>query len=270
MLRALPTEIKRHTPHSQSSEWETNRGVVTTGWRKKITCHWIHIFASFMSTPILCNEDKLCGLSSPVSWFCFGAPLQRDENKSRVLTHTFTFMFPMRLGFWASDLDPDRFFRYWLANRNSLPRRKSQIYCEFKNSSKRRDQRLLGRRETRWVRCAARRNQVSERRLTASGLAAKRRGECARVNLSSYFEFHHVTDCCCCCTAVQSTSTYPRRGCRVRFSWSLSPSPRRPAVFWPRRDAPPADCASGAKQRRYTCCVTIQLIDRSAAVCCRR
>ena len=38
----------------------------------------------------------------------------------------------------------------------------------------------------------------------------------------------------------------------VRFSWSLSPSPHQPIVVWPRRDVPPADRASGAKQRRYT------------------
>ena len=28
--------------------------------------------------------------------------------------------------------------------------------------------------------------------------------------------------------------------------------PRHPTVVWPGRDAPPADRASGAKQRRYT------------------
>ena len=38
----------------------------------------------------------------------------------------------------------------------------------------------------------------------------------------------------------------------MRFSWSRGPSPRQPTVVWPRREAPPTDCASGAKQRRYT------------------
>ena len=38
----------------------------------------------------------------------------------------------------------------------------------------------------------------------------------------------------------------------MRFSWYLGPSPRQPTVVWPRRDAPPADRASGTKQRRYT------------------
>ena len=39
----------------------------------------------------------------------------------------------------------------------------------------------------------------------------------------------------------------------MRFSWSLGPNPRQPTVVvWPGRDAPPADRASGAKQRRYT------------------
>ena len=54
----------------------------------------------------------------------------------------------------------------------------------------------------------------------------------------------------------------------MRFSWSLGASPRQPTVVWSRRDTPPADRASGAKQRRCTA-VTIQLIDRAAAVCCR-
>ena len=39
---------------------------------------------------------------------------------------------------------------------------------------------------------------------------------------------------------------------RVRFSWYLGPSPRQSIVVWPRGDPPPADCASGAKQRRQT------------------
>ena len=58
------------------------------------------------------------------------------------------------------------------------------------------------REKTRWVRCPARRTQAPEPRLTVSGLAAKRRRECARANLSWYLVFHFVTDCCCCCTAV--------------------------------------------------------------------
>ena len=37
----------------------------------------------------------------------------------------------------------------------------------------------------------------------------------------------------------------------MRFSWSLGSIPRQPTVVWLRRDAPPADCVSGAKQRRY-------------------
>ena len=39
----------------------------------------------------------------------------------------------------------------------------------------------------------------------------------------------------------------------MRSSWYLGPNPRQPTVtVWQRRDAPPADHASGAKQRRYT------------------
>ena len=49
---------------------------------------------------------------------------------------------------------------------------------------------------------------------------------------------------------IYDTSTYPRRAVRrVRFSWSLGPSPRQPTVVWRQRDAPTADCASGARQR---------------------
>ena len=103
----------------------------------------------------------------------------------------------------------------------------------------------------RRIGCAAlrvRRTQASEPTLTAFGLAAKRRADCARANLSWYFVpvFHNVIDCCCCVP----TSTYPRRGARrVRFPWSIGPSPRQPPVVWPRRDAPPADRASCARQR---------------------
>ena len=43
------------------------------------------------------------------------------------------------------------------------------------------------REETRWVRCTARRTRAFDPTLTASGLAAKRRAECAGVNLSRYF-----------------------------------------------------------------------------------
>ena len=45
------------------------------------------------------------------------------------------------------------------------------------------------------MRRSARRAQASEPRLSVSGLAAKRRGECAidRVNLSRYFMFDFVT-----------------------------------------------------------------------------
>ena len=42
----------------------------------------------------------------------------------------------------------------------------------------------------------------------------------------------------------------------MRSSWSLGPSPRQPTVVWPPRDAPPADRASGTKQRPYTIVVS--------------
>ena len=124
------------------------------------------------------------------------------------------------------------------------------------------------REETRWVRCTARRTQASGPRFTASGLAAKSRGKCARFNLSWYSVFHNVTDrCCCCCywTAVESTSTYPRRGgCRVRFSWPLGLSPHQPTGVWTRRDAP---TATGRRARSN---VAIQLCDHPAhrSFCC--
>ena len=41
--------------------------------------------------------------------------------------------------------------------------------------------------------------QASEPSLTAFGLAAKRRTECASVNLFWYFVLCNGTDCCCCC-----------------------------------------------------------------------
>ena len=53
-------------------------------------------------------------------------------------------------------------------------------------------------------------------------------------------------------TAVVYEYVSRRSARRVRFSWSLGPSPSQPTVVWPRREAPPADCASGAKQRRYS------------------
>ena len=58
------------------------------------------------------------------------------------------------------------------------------------------------RKETRWVRCTARRTQTSEPTLTAFGLAAKRCAECARVNLSCYFLFHYLTGCCAAAASV--------------------------------------------------------------------
>ena len=42
------------------------------------------------------------------------------------------------------------------------------------------------------MRWPARRTQASGPTLTVSGLAARRRGECARVNLSWYLVFHFV------------------------------------------------------------------------------
>ena len=53
----------------------------------------------------------------------------------------------------------------------------------------------------------------------------------------------------------------------MRCSRSLRPSPRQLTVVWPRRDVPTARRAR-SKSVYYTA-VTIQLIDRSAAVCCR-
>ena len=105
------------------------------------------------------------------------------------------------------------------------------------------------REEPRWVRCTARKTQASEPTLTAFVLAAKRRAECARVNLSWYFApvFHDVTDCCCCSLRVR---THGEVGAECA---SLGLLVSRPAL---------ADCnlaterragrASGAKHRRYT------------------
>ena len=136
--------------------------------------------------------------------------------------------------------------------------REHQIYCvyvwRFEQTPRPTAVFVVWRREEPcWVRCPARRTQASEPRLTAFGLAAKRRGERARANLSWYFVFHFVTGCCCCtATFSTSTRTYPRRDAsRVRFSWYLGPSPHQATVVWPRRDATPAARGSGAKQRRY-------------------
>ena len=102
----------------------------------------------------------------------------------------------------------------------------------------------LAHEETLWVRCPARRTHASEPTLTAFGLAAKRRAECVSVNLSGYLAFHNVTDCCCrCCYSLRVRIHGEVR--RVRFSWSLDPSPRQPTAAWPRRDAPPADRTLG-------------------------
>ena len=78
--------------------------------------------------------------------------------------------------------------------------RKNRIYCACTYSSKRRDQSVVvirRREETRQVRCTARRTQASEPTLNAFGLAAERRTECAKVNLSWYFVFYDVNYYCC-------------------------------------------------------------------------
>ena len=118
-----------------------------------------------------------------------------------------------------------------LANRNSLRMRKQYIYFGCRDSSKHRDQLLLfwsGYEEARLSPFPARRTQASEPkyRLTAFGLVAKRRTECARVNMSWCVVFHNM----------YNTSTYPRRGAR-RVTWSLGPSPRQPTVVCAGRDA---------------------------------
>ena len=124
---------------------------------------------------------------------------------------------------------------------------------------------LAPRKKTRgalFTRCRA---QAPKPMLTASGLAATRRAECARVNLSWVFRMlaqcRHpspgccLTHCCCCCCCSLTVRTYLQRGARrVRFLWCPGPSPRQPTAVCSRRIALTADCASGAKRRL---CITI-------------
>ena len=118
--------------------------------------------------------------------------------------------------------------------------------------------------ETRRVRCTARRTQASEPTLTASGLSAKRRADCARVIPSWYIVFHNVTDCCCCCSCCGIRVRNHGEVCAVRSSWSLGLSPRQPTVVWPRRDAPTARRARNnvaiqvcphSTHRSFCCCL---------------
>ena len=115
------------------------------------------------------------------------------------------------------------------------------------------------------MRCAACRSQASELTLTSSGLAAKKYAECARVNLFLCFVFRHdVTDCCC--------------SLRVRISTERCAPGVLLLVYRP--EPGPADSLATerrAARRRYVgrdatslySSVTIQLINRSAAACCR-
>ena len=168
--------------------------------------------------------------------------------------------FHILFDFCASDFEPIAFSHVNLANRNGLPMRKNRIpvySCVQGFEQMPRPTEFLvvwHGEEMRWVRCTARRTQASEPRLLISGLVARRRCECARVNMSCFFCVSqcdsNLTDCCCCCAAVYSRSTHPRRRTRrVRFPWSLGPS--QPTVVWLRRDAAPADRASGARQRHH-------------------
>ena len=101
---------------------------------------------------------------------------------------------------------PDRIFRCELGRSKHFPYEKSDVMCVQRIGQTPRLTAVVVWRdeETSWVRCTARRTQAFEPRLTASGLAAKGRGECAinRFNLSWYFGFNCMTDCCCCCAAV--------------------------------------------------------------------
>ena len=105
------------------------------------------------------------------------------------------------------------------------------------------------REDTRWVRCTARRTQVSELRLTVSGLAAKRRGECARVNLSIF-----CVSQCDCLLLLYSSVVYEYVSTERRVPSALllvsrpEPAPADCSLATERR----ADRASGAEQRRYT------------------
>ena len=86
-----------------------------------------------------------------------------------------------------------------LANRNSLRMQKYRIcLCvqRFEQTPRPTAAVVVWRREeTRWVRRTELRTQASQPTLAAFGLAAKRRAECARGNVSWYFVFHNVTDC---------------------------------------------------------------------------
>ena len=110
---------------------------------------------------------------------------------------------------------------------------------------------VWGREQTRRVHCTARRIQASEPTLTVP-LVWRQRDVSSALESTCLgaFMFHNVPETA---AAVVYEYVSTERGARrVRFSWSLVPSPRQPTVVWPRRDAPLADRASGAKQRRYT------------------
>ena len=117
---------------------------------------------------------------------------------------------------------------------------------------------MVWRRETTSrVHCTARRTQASESTLTAFRLAPKTRAESARVSLSWYLVFRHssVTDfccSCCCCSLRARMHREVHASALLLVSTEAPPSTRQPTVVWPRRDAPPADCPSGATQRRYS------------------
>ena len=135
------------------------------------------------------------------------------------------------------------------------------------------------RKETRWVRCTARRTQASEPTLTAFawfGGEETRRAECAtKVNLSCYFTpgtsvCRNVTDCCSCfCCSLPGYEFVPTERCAPSAHLLVS-----------RPEPAPANCCSLATERRTArrlgreatslySCVAIQLINCSAAARCR-
>ena len=149
--------------------------------------------------------------------------------------------------------------------------RKKRISCAYRDSSNAETNAeiptsvvvIWRREETRWVCHSVRRTQTFEPTLSAFHLAAKRRVECARVNLYSLFVS--------VLTAVFVVYEYVSR---ERYA----PSALR-LVFRP--EPAPADCTLSPERRaarrsrvgraatELYSCVTTQVIDRSAAASCR-
>ena len=155
-----------------------------------------------------------------------------------------------------------------LADRNSLPTRKNQIYCACRNSSKRRDQRLLlwSGAAKRRAGCAALR--VGPKRPSQRWLPLVwRRRDVPSAIVSTclwYVVFHKVTGCCCCCCCTSLRVRFHGRCAPGVLLLVSRPTPTECSLATERRAA--SRPLVGREATSLYSCVTIQLIDRCAAV----